>query len=116
MLPHSSFYPFPLLAFSYRRGCDAAPASRCYAIPQSVRNLGHRDADNRYVLTIDMFRLSATSRSTSFVPHFLILSYFLLPRRSMLFLAGDLAQWHLPVGMQKLDLGFTEVTGKTMSE
>jgi hypothetical protein len=30
----------------------------------------------------------------------------------MLFLAGDLTQWHLPVGMQKLDLYYTEVTGK----
>jgi hypothetical protein len=116
VLPHSSFYPFPLLAFSYSRGSDAAPASRWYAIPQSVRNLGHRDADNRYVLTIDMFRLSATSRSTSFVPHFLILSSFLLPRRSMLFLAGDLAQWHLPVGMKDLDLSYTKVTGKATSD
>ena len=30
----------------------------------------------------------------------------------MLFLAGDLAQLHLPVGMKKLNLSFTEVTGK----
>ena len=29
----------------------------------------------------------------------------------MLFLAGDLTQWHLPVGMKDLRLGFTEVTG-----
>ena len=58
----------------------------------------------------------AVSRSTSFVPHFLILSSFLLPRRSMLFLAGDLTQWHLPVGMQDLLLGGTAVTGKATSE
>ena len=30
----------------------------------------------------------------------------------MLFLAGDLTQWHLPVGMKDLDLWGTEVTGK----
>jgi hypothetical protein len=35
---------------------------------------------------------------------------------SMLFLAGDLTQWHLPVGMQKLWLGETKVTGKATSE
>jgi hypothetical protein len=34
----------------------------------------------------------------------------------MLFLAGDLTQWHLPVGMKDLDLGFTKVTGTTTSE
>ena len=37
---------------------------------------------------------------------------FLLPRRSILFLAGDLAQLQLPVGMKDLNLSFTEVTGK----
>ena len=37
---------------------------------------------------------------------------FLLPRRSMLFLAGDLTQWHLPVGMKDLNLAETKVTGK----
>ena len=37
---------------------------------------------------------------------------FLLPRRSMLILAGDLTQWHLPVGMKGLNLQQTEVTGK----
>ena len=52
-------------------------------------------------------------------PHassFLTSSFFplssFLPRRSILFLAGDLAQLHLPVGMKKLNVSFTEVTGK----
>ena len=43
---------------------------------------------------------------------FIFFSSFLLPRRSILFLAGDLAQLHLPVGMKKLNLSFTQVTGK----
>ena len=34
----------------------------------------------------------------------------------MLFLAGDLTQWHLPVGMKDLDLEWTKVTGKATSE
>jgi hypothetical protein len=34
----------------------------------------------------------------------------------MLFLAGDLTQWHLPVGMKDLNLCNTKVTGKTTSE
>jgi hypothetical protein len=34
----------------------------------------------------------------------------------MLFLAGDLTQWHLPVGMKDLILWGTEVTGKAKSE
>ena len=34
----------------------------------------------------------------------------------MLFLAGDLTQWHLPVGMKDLDLTATKVTGKATSE
>jgi hypothetical protein len=34
----------------------------------------------------------------------------------MLFVAGDLTQLHLPVGMKYLDLSYTEVTGKAMSE
>ena len=49
------------------------------------------------------------------IPHIILLHFlvsFLLPRRSMLFLAGDLAQLHLPVGMKKVDLSGTEVTGK----
>ena len=37
---------------------------------------------------------------------------FLLPRRSMLSLAGDLAQLHLPVGLKEVDLYGTDVTGK----
>ena len=37
---------------------------------------------------------------------------FFLPRRSMLSLAGDLAQLHLPVGVKKVDLSGTEVTGR----
>ena len=72
----SSFLTFSFSLFPFRRGCDAAPASRWYAIPQFVRGLRHPDADNRYVLIIDMFRLSATSRSTSLIPH-LLLSPFL---------------------------------------
>ena len=43
-------------------------------------------------------------------------SLLLVPRRSMLFLAGDLTQWHLPVGMKDLDLRYTKVTGKATSE
>ena len=35
----------------------------------------------------------------------------------MLFVAGDLTQLHLPMGMKYLDLSWTEVTGKQrMSE
>ena len=34
----------------------------------------------------------------------------------MLFLAGDLTQWHLPVGMKDLDLGYTKATGKATYE
>jgi hypothetical protein len=34
----------------------------------------------------------------------------------MLSLAGDLTQWHLPVGMKDLDLFNTDVTGKATSE
>ena len=34
----------------------------------------------------------------------------------MLFLAGDITQWHLPVGMKDLDLWNTGVTGKATSE
>ena len=36
-----------------------------------------------------------------------------MPRRSILFLAGDLAQLHLPVGMKYLNLyGCENLTGK----
>ena len=41
---------------------------------------------------------------------------FDLPRRAVFFLAGDLTQWHLPVGMKDLILGGTKVTGKATSE
>ena len=34
----------------------------------------------------------------------------------MLFLAGDLTQWHLPVGMKDLNLIGAKVTGKTKYE
>jgi hypothetical protein len=34
----------------------------------------------------------------------------------MLFLAGDLAQMNLPVGMKDLNLRYTKVTGKATSE
>ena len=53
-----------------------------------------------------------------FFPHFLLLpAFFLSPTSSlMFFLAGDLTQWHLPVGMKNLNLGGTEVTGKATSE
>ena len=34
----------------------------------------------------------------------------------MLFLAGDLTQWHLPVGMKDLNLYGTKVTGKATYE
>ena len=44
---------------------------------------------------------------------FLFLSAFLLPRPP---LAGDLTQWHLPVGMKELGLRYTKVTGKATSE
>ena len=44
-------------------------------------------------------------------------SFFFSPTSSlMLFLAGDLTQWHLPAGMKDLNLGLTKVTGKTPSE
>ena len=52
----------------------------------------------------------------SFLILFFLLLFQLVPRRSMLFLAGDLTQWHLPVGMQDLDLRETDVTGKATSE
>ena len=54
------------------------------------------------------YRYYGPSLTFSFSP----LSSFLLPLYSILFLAGDLAQLHLPVGMQDLNLSFTEVTGK----
>jgi hypothetical protein len=51
-----------------------------------------------------------SSRVSFFISCFL---YFLLPRRSiMLFIAGDLAQLHLPVGMKDLYLPGTGVTGR----
>jgi hypothetical protein len=34
----------------------------------------------------------------------------------MFFLAGDLTQWHLPVGMKDLNLAVTKVTGKKTFE
>ena len=40
------------------------------------------------------------------------LSSFLLPHRAILLLAGDLSQWHLPVGMKDINLRETKVTGK----
>ena len=58
-------------------------------------------------------------RPDAVAPSFLIFffsSSFLLLRRSMLFVAGDLTQWHLPVGMEDLNLGYTGVTGKATSE
>ena len=49
------------------------------------------------------------------VPHFLI--FFFFPTSLlMLFLAGDIKQWHLPVGMKDLNLRETKVTGKATSE
>ena len=65
----SSFLTFSFSLFPFRRGCDAAPASRWYAIPQFVRGIRQPDADNGYVLIIDMFRLSATSRTRFLIPH-----------------------------------------------
>ena len=57
------------------------------------------------------------SRSTSLIPHFIPPPFFFSPASSlMLFLAGDLTQWHLPVGMKDLNLGGTEVAGKATSE
>ena len=44
-------------------------------------------------------------------------SFFLLfSLPSLMLLAGDLMQWHLPVGMKDLDLRYTKVTGKATSE
>ena len=57
-----------------------------------------------------------SGRSTSFIPHIILPPFFLLPRCSMLFLAGDLAQMNLPVGMKDLNLRYTKVTGKATSE
>ena len=60
------------------------------------------------------------SRMRFLFPHFLLPpAFFLSPASSslyMLFLAGDITQWHLPVGMKDLDLRGTNVTGKATSE
>ena len=59
-------------------------------------------------------------RTRFLIPHLLLplLPFlpYILPRRSMLFLAGDLAQLHLPVGMKKVNLSSTKVAGKATSE
>ena len=44
------------------------------------------------------------------------LSSFLLPHRAILLLAGELAQLHLPMGLQELDLAGAEVAGKATFE
>jgi hypothetical protein len=67
---------------------------------------------------IYLIRLAASLTRSSFLTipsspfH---LSSFLLPRRAIL-LAGDLTQWHLPVGMKDLNLRLTRVTGKATSQ
>ena len=59
------------------------------------------------------YRYYGPSLTFSFSP----LSSFLLPRRSIFFLAGDLAQLQLPVGMKDLILwGCDKLTGKAQSE
>ncbi len=61
---------------------------------------------------IYLIRFGGQPQHPSFLILFFVpLSSFLLPRRSMLFLTGDLTQWHLPVGMKDLNLRKTEVTG-----
>ena len=59
-----------------------------------------------------------TSRSTSFNPHIVLPPpVFFSPTSSLCaLLAGDITQWHLPVGMEDLNLSLTEVTGKATSE
>ena len=54
------------------------------------------------------------SRTRFLLPHFILLLFFsfLMPRRSILFLAGDLAQLKLPVGMKNLILDGCDLTGK----
>ena len=49
-------------------------------------------------------------------PFFLLLFSYLVALHWVLFLAGDLTQWHLPVGMKDLDLEGTKVKGKATSE
>ena len=56
-------------------------------------------------------------RPAAHAPSFLTFSFsplssFIMPRRSILFLAGDLAQLQLPVGMKDLNLyGCMKLTG-----
>ena len=62
---------------------------------------------------VGVFVCCPAAHASSFLTFsFSPLSSFLLPRRSMLFLAGDLAQWQLPVGMKDLHLFDTEAKGK----
>ena len=55
------------------------------------------------------------SRTRFLIPRFNLPRFFafLLPRRAVFFLTGDIAQWHLPVGMKDLNLGATKVAGKS---
>ena len=63
--------------------------------------------------------LRTAARASSFlIPYFLIFpSSSILPfSYHILFLAGDIGQMNLPVGMQNLNLVNTKVTGKATSE
>ena len=64
-----------------------------------------------YLIRLEASRtLPHSSHSPSSPFH---LSSSLLPLRRAILLAGDITQWHLPVGMKDLNLGNTWVTGKT---
>ena len=94
-------------------------------LPDSMRSLNlsgrHRNPMQITGTCKGNWRFILTCGPAARAPHssfsfFLSFPTFFIPRRSMLFLSGDLTQWHLPVGMKRLDLTFTEVTGKTTSE
>ena len=118
--PHDSSFlilSFSLFAFPPARCCRQALASRRHAVRELQLLQGHHRYGCGFRMSevhIYLIRFEASRSRPSF-----LISFFLLfsPTASLYpLLAGDIGQWHLPVGMKHLDLTETNVAGKTTSE
>ena len=75
---------------------------------------GQEGPEHYYIYLISL----SASHTRFLIPHLSFPPFFLSPASSryILLLAGDLSQWHLPVGMKDLNLCGTKVKGKATSE
>ena len=118
MFPHSSFYPFfalrllPSAGAVYKLllpdGMQRVNFGGCYRLTGTAESR----MSEVYIYLIRFGGQLHTFPHSSPSP-----SFFLLPRRAVFFLAGDLAQLQLPVGLKYLNLGrCRKLKGKAQSK